>query len=108
VAGSRLYALDGTQFKIINVTNPAAPSLLSASSGYGAQALDVLGNYALLAAPASDHLTSNGGVFVIDVSNPAQPTLQDQIIVPGRTSSVVVAATYAYAADGAGIADVLH
>jgi hypothetical protein len=108
VAGSRLYALDMSQFKIIDVTNPAAPTLLSASSGYGAQGLDILGNYALLATPATEHTTSNGGIYVIDVSNPAQPNLQDQLIVPGRTASVVVSATSAYAADGAGIVDVLH
>ena len=108
VAGSRLYVLDGAQLKIIDVTNPASPTLLSASSGYGAGGLDILGNYALLATPAADHTNSNGGIYVVDVSNPAQPSLQDQIIVPGRTSSVVSAATYAYAADGAGIADVIH
>ena len=108
VAGSRLYVLDGTQLKIIDVTTPASPTLLSASSGYGAQGLDILGNYALLATPAADHTNSNGGIYVVDVSNPAQPSLQDQIIVPGRTSSVVAASTYAYAADGAGIADVIH
>ena len=108
VAGSRLYVLDGTQFKIIDATIPAVPTLLSASSAYGAQGLDVLGNYALLATPALDHSNSNGGIYVIDVSNPAQPNLQDQIIVPGRTSSVVSAANYAYAADTAGLANVLH
>ena len=108
VAGSRLYVLDGTQFKIIDATNAAVPTLLSASSAYGAQGLDVLGNYALLATPALDHMSSNGGIYVIDVSNPAQPNLQDQIIVPGRTSSVVSAANYAYAADTAGLANVLH
>jgi hypothetical protein len=108
VAGSRLYVLDGTQFKIIDVTNPAAPTLLGATSGYSAQSVDILGNYALLATPAADHTSSTGGIYVINVSNPAQPTLYDQIIVPGRTASIVVAATYAYAADGAGLADTLH
>ena len=108
MAGSRLYVLDGTQFKIIDVANPAAPTLLSASSGYSAQGLDILGNYALLATPAADHTNSTGGIYVIDVSNPAQPNLQDQIIVPGRTASVVAAATHAYAADGASLTDVIH
>jgi hypothetical protein len=82
VAGSRLYALDMSQFKIIDVTNPAAPTLLSASSGYGAQGLDILGNYALLATPATEHTTSNGGIYVIDVSNPAQPNLRTSSLSP--------------------------
>ncbi len=108
VAGSRLYVLGGTQFQIIDVTNPAVPTLLSASYGHEAQSLDILGNYVLLATPAADHSISTGGIYVMDVSNPAQPTLQDQIIVPGQTSSLVVATNYAYAADNAGIVDVLH
>src|SRR5207249_4115261 len=47
VAGSRLYALSyGRDFKIIDVTNPAAPSLLSTSASFGAADIAVVGSAA--------------------------------------------------------------
>jgi hypothetical protein len=107
-AGSRLYVLDGTNLKVVDVANPAAPSLVSTSAGHGAQSVDAFGtNYALLATPGTSHSDPNGGVWVIDVTNPAQPVPYDVIIAPGRTGHVVVNGNTAYAADGAGTVDVL-
>ena len=109
VAGSRLYVLDGTQFKVVDATNPAAPALISASDGHSAQSVDAFGSsYALLATPAADHSNPSGGIWVIDVSNPAQPAVYDQIVVPGKTYHVTVAGSSAYAADTAGLLDVLE
>jgi hypothetical protein len=109
VAGSRLYVIDGMQFKVIDVTNPAAPSLISTTDGHSAQSVNAFGSsYALLATPAADHSIPSGGIWVIDVSNPVQPVVYDQIIVPGKTSHLTVVGSAAYAADAAGTVDVLN
>jgi hypothetical protein len=106
VVGNRLYALNGSQFLVIDVTTPAAPALLSATTGYAAQGLAVAGSLAFLATPAPDH--STGGVRVLNVSTPLQPQLLEQIVVPGSTRSVFATATFVYAGDDAATLDVIQ
>jgi hypothetical protein len=106
VSGSRLYVI-GTQLNIVDVTNPAAPVLLSTSNSYGAQGVDVSGALVFLAKPATDHTDTTGGVYIIDVTNATQPTLIDQIVVPGTTRSVTNRNGYIHAGDSAAIVDVI-
>jgi len=105
-ANQLIYALDGQHLKIIDATNIAAPVQLGAVAST-AQAVGVTGTWALLAQPALDHSDPGGGVYLIDVSNPAQPEVIDQAIVPGTTRSIALANNLVYAGDSASIIDVL-
>ena len=108
VSGTRLYVLDGSLLKIVDVSNPAAPALLSATTNYSAQAVAVAGTAAFLAKPALNHGDLTGGVYVIDVSNPAQPTFVDQITVAGTTRTVVAVSGFVYVGDSAAIVNVIE
>jgi len=107
VAGSRAYVLDGgLQFKIVDVSTPTAPALLSATRGFGAQGIDVAGSLAFLATPALNHDPS-GGLYVLDVSNVAAPQLVKQVTVPGIVRTVAATGAAAYVGDSAGVVDVV-
>jgi hypothetical protein len=108
VAGTRLYVLSGSQFKVIDVANPAAPVLLSATASYGAQGFDVTGTLAFLASPSADSSSPVRGVYVLDVSNAAQPVLVEKIVVPGLTRTIFATSSFVYAGDEAAILDVIQ
>jgi hypothetical protein len=108
VTGSRLYVIDGLQFKIIDVSNPTTPLLLSSWDSLGAQAVDSSGTLVFLVTPALNHSDAKGGAYILEVSNPAQVTLIEQIIVPGTTRSVTNANGYVYTGDSAAIIDVIQ
>ena len=109
VAGNRLYVIDGgLQFKIVDVSMPAAPALLSTWNGLGSQGLDVAGNLAFLATPAINHSGSQQGVYILDVTDPTQVKQLEQIYVPGTTRSVVATPTFVYAGDSSSIIDVIQ
>jgi hypothetical protein len=106
--GNRLYAVNGSQFKVIDVTTPTAPALLSTTSGYGSvQGVTVIGTTAYLATPAQLHSDTTGGVYVLDVSTPTQPRLVQQLVVPGMTRMLTTDQTYIYASDYNAVLDVL-
>jgi fibronectin type 3 domain-containing protein len=73
VAGTRLYVIGGTQVKVVDVANGAAPVLLGASSAFGAQRVAAVGTTAYLASPEVDVLRNLGGLYVFDMSSPASP-----------------------------------
>ena len=107
VAGTRAYVLDGgLQLKIVDVSNATAPALLSATRGFGAQGIDVAGTLAFLATPAPNHDPA-AGLYVVDVSNAAQPQLVRQVIVPGLIHTVTTANGLVYVGDGAATVDVV-
>jgi hypothetical protein len=106
--GTRLYAVDGGQFKVIDVTTPTAPALLSSTGGYGSvQGVTVVGTTAYLATPAQLHSDTTGGVYVLDVSTPAQPKLLQQLVVPGMTRMLTTDQAYIYASDYNSVLDIL-
>ncbi|MGD0949142.1 MAG: hypothetical protein ABSA52_17160, partial [Candidatus Binatia bacterium] len=105
--GQLVYALDGQQLKVVDATNPAAPVQIGALTS-SAQGVSVTGNWVLLAQPALDHSDPGGGVYLVDVSNPSQPTEVDQAIVPGTTASIAIDSYgIVYAGDAASTVDVL-
>jgi hypothetical protein len=107
VASSRLYVIGGLQLKIVDVTTPTAPVVRSTTTAYGGQAVQVIGTSAFLATPAINHFDTTGGIYMLDVANPAAPRLVKQIIVPGTTRSLAAANGRLYAGDSAGIIDVI-
>jgi len=106
VAGTQLYVIDGTQLRILNVSVPSSPTQSSISTAYGAQAIDAGSEMAFLARPAIDHSDPSGGLYIVDTSNPVQPQLLTQLIVPGLTRAVAATAGFVYAGDSAAVIDV--
>jgi len=107
VVGTRANVLDGgPQLKIVDVTNPAAPALLSATRGFGAQGIDVAGSLAFLAVPGLNHDPA-AGLYVLDVTNAAQPQLVRQVGVPGVIRKAVAGNGLVYVGDGAATVDVV-
>lgn len=66
-----------------------------ASMGYGVNPFDVAvaGNYAYIA-------VGSAGLRVIDVTDPANPTVVGSVDTPGSARGVTISGTYAYVADG--------
>jgi hypothetical protein len=105
--GTKLLVIGGLQLKVMDITNPVAPIVRSTSTAYGAQAVQVMGSLAVLATPGINHFDLGGGLYVIDIANPAAPKMVKQLVVPGTTRSLTSANGYVYAGDSAGVIDVL-
>jgi hypothetical protein len=104
VNGNRVYVIDSGQLKVIDVTNPAAPGLISTSSSYAGQQIAASGHFVFLAEPVVSH--PGGGIRVIDVSVPTSPVFLELIGVPGLTRTVTAQGTNVYAGDNASVVDV--
>jgi hypothetical protein len=104
----RVYALSGTQVVIIDVSNPNAPQILGSTTNYGAPAFDIIGTTLFLASPATSHSQANGGVWVVDVTDPTQPHLIEQVIVPGTTRTITAKNGLVYAGDSASTLDIIN
>lgn len=79
-------------FSIIDVQFPSAPNLISSIYINDAYGIDVIDNYAFLA-------ESNAGLTIYDISNPANPSLVGQKILPSSAKDVKVIGSLAYVAD---------
>ena len=101
VSGGTTYALvtAGQNLKIIDITNPTAPVLLSslALAGYG-EGLAVSGNYVYVTAGGS-------GMEVIDITDPAAPA-SVAVVIGGSAGpwaeGINVSGSYAYLGNGGG------
>ena len=100
-ANQMVYALDGRQLKIIDVATPTNPVQVGSLSGVTAQGIDVSGTLVILATPAVNHTDPNGGVSLVDVSDPTAPILVDKLGVSGSTRAIAIASNLVYAGDSA-------
>jgi hypothetical protein len=98
VVGNYAYVVRGTgspNFQIINISNPAAPSLTgSLNLTSSANNIYVLGNYAYVA--SSD---TAGELKIINITNPAAPVLTGTYNAPGTSAAgngIFVNGTTAY------------
>ncbi len=110
LAGNRLYVITTAgELKIIDVSTPSAPFVVSTSNGYYAQGISVSAAYSLvfLSVPTWNHSNQDGGVHIIDVTNTSQPIAVRTITVPGLTTSVTNAGNFVYAGDGDAWVDVI-
>jgi hypothetical protein len=95
VAGDVAFVADGDQgLRILNIADPANPTLIttvsSATVGI-AQGVAVTGDLAFVA---------SGDLRILDVTNPAAPTLLATFTTSGNAQHVVVSGDFAYVADG--------
>ena len=98
LAGNRLYAVDGSLFKIIDVTTPTAPTVLSTNMGYGAQRIDVAGTVAYLA--SANLGGGQGGLSIWNVASPTAPALLVNLGDGANDLGVATAGSLAVAAAG--------
>jgi hypothetical protein len=78
VVGNLAYLASGNRVPIINVSNPISPSQVGYYPNSGiARGIFVAGNYAYVA----DNAT---GLKVINVSNPAAPTLANSFLTAAQ------------------------
>jgi hypothetical protein len=96
LSGNHAYLIDSSFRKlwIVNVANPAAPTLASSFGGDSSTFMDVyvVGNYA--------YVVGDGGLWVLEVSNPAQPTQAGYSATMSYLSEVAVVGSYAYVTGG--------
>ena len=95
--GTAYVAAAGTGLVIIDVRNPATPTLLATlpptgGSHASTQGLSVMGDTAYLA-------TTDGGLAVVDVSHPASPWLRSMVRTTGYPGEVVVDGNWACLSD---------
>jgi RHS repeat-associated protein len=99
IVGNYAYVADsGSGLQIIDISNPAAPTLKGNynTSDY-AWDVQIVGNYAYVADIVS-------GLQIIDISNPATPTFKGNYNTSGYANGVQVVGNYAYVADsGSGL-----
>lgn len=98
VRGDLAFVADGGQgLRILNINNPAAPSLVATydTPSY-ARSVAVAGEHAYVADDAS-------GLLVISIANPAAPTLAGSYNTPGTAMGVAVAGNLALVADYTGL-----
>jgi hypothetical protein len=88
------YFSDGSWMKIIDVSHPKEPELVSVSKINGlSEGITVREEYAYM----TDHYY---GLCIFDISNPKAPVAFRPINMPGSKWDVVVSGDYAFVADG--------
>ena len=95
ITGTTIYAAGSPGLCIIDISNPASPTLVGRYSTTSVvYDVAVWGNYAYLAA-------GDDGLKIVNVSNPASPTLAGSYDTPGTAYGVAsYRNTFAYIADG--------
>ncbi|MFN4848425.1 cadherin domain-containing protein, partial [Microcystis sp.] len=81
IVGNYAYVADGSGLQIIDISNPAAPTLVdNYITGY-AEGVEIVGNYAYVA-------TGEGGLQIIDVSDFNNPSPLPSVTLAVSTTSV--------------------
>lgn len=94
VLGKHAYVADGPRFTVFDISNPSAPTLLKSIGLNDARGVFVSGNYAYVA-------DGSQGLQIIDISDPANPSVVGNYNTDGNAMGVWVVGDYAYAADDA-------
>jgi len=94
VSGNYAYVVDMSSLQIIDITDPATPSLaVSVTTPGNSTGISVSGNYAYVA-------DGDSGLQVIDISTPTAATLVGSADTPDNALGISVSGNYAYVADG--------
>ena len=99
IAGSRLYVSMDDSLRAFDISDPLAPQPLGALriAPYWGFRLDVQDDLVFVAAV-------EGGLYIVDFTNPLNPRLSDHLMTPGNSYDVEVDGDYAYVAGhGAGL-----
>jgi hypothetical protein len=97
VAGNYAYVGVGSRLVVLDTSAPDAPREIGSSEPVGSSVEDVsIANHTAFVA------AGGAGLYTIDISNPACPTIIGNYDTPGYAEGVTVADQYAYVADGPG------
>ncbi len=94
VSGNYAYVADSTILRIINISNPATPTLTGSYTAAGAiNGISVSGNYAYLATSAD-----TAELTVVNITNPATPVTAASFNIgdAANATNVYIDGTYAY------------
>jgi hypothetical protein len=98
VSGNYAYVADSSSMQIINVSNPAAPTIVG-SAPVGASDVEAAGTTVYCAA-------SSTGVVVVNCANPSKPVIQATIAPSGASNAssqgLALLGTMLYVANGSG------
>lgn len=99
ISGNYAYLADADYgLKIMDISDPASPELLSSSEDW-THSVVVVGNYAYLS--ASEYSESFTGVLkVVDISDPAAPVLVGSCDMTENGGDIAVSGNYAYVSAG--------
>ena len=103
VSGDYAYVADDTGLKVVNISDPKSPSLVSVDPYSGAlYGVEVNGNY-LYAVGNAEGPRNNPGVFIFDISDPRKPFLVGRWDAGAVfTRDIAISSRYAFVADGTG------
>jgi hypothetical protein len=106
VQGDYAYVCDAGSLLVFSISDPANPALVStlaAAPSDWPEGRDVPRAFSVVVAGSYAYLASRAaGLSVVDVSDPANPSIVGRCDVPGTTSSLCVAESYAYLAAAEG------
>ena len=103
VNGTIVYLACGESgVQIADVTDPAAPILVSTRSGFAGRAVAVQGN-TLLVGEGSEEQGTTGSLRLYDLTDPAAPTLLGSLPLDNGANAVKVQNTTAYVALGSSL-----
>lgn len=94
VVGTTAYVVGGNLLKIINITNPATPTLIGSFTGTGSFTdVRVSGNYAYLT--STDNTNE---LAVVNITTPSSPTLAASFGLAGNSdaTSIEISGNFAY------------
>ncbi|MFH1352537.1 MAG: hypothetical protein ABIH68_03070, partial [bacterium] len=95
VQGNYAYVAAGTEFEIVDISSPTAPTRVGYLSGFNAKSVFVWGNRAIVADGSNDR------TVLIDISTSTAPLILDQESTAGQSAEeVYVEGKYAYVAAG--------
>ncbi len=107
-AGNYVFVtgIQGNVLKVVDVTNPAAPSIVGMfpdqfGSQVGVTEFSLAGEGVAIVGQAYAYVTDplpgpNNGLRVLDVSNPSNPTFVTRLSSVQRARSIVISGNYAY------------
>lgn len=101
--GTMLYAVGGG-LRVIDVSNPSAPAVVSTANDYGASGLHVVGNLVFAASPNRN----DADLYVFDITDATAPELLDRMAIPGPGRRVTGTSTHVYVGDESALVNVVR
>lgn len=90
------YVVDSSSIQIINITNPANPTIAKEVKSY------IFGDYRGVAAAENyAYIAHSNGLVVYDITNPYSPSVVGGVYLSAAAFGVAISGNYAYVADGA-------
>ena len=92
ISGNYAYVISSFQnsIQVVDISNPASPSLVTTFGGGNPRAIDIKDQYAHTVSVSGNNLR------IVDISNPASPSLTGTLSLPNKPSEISVSGNYAF------------